>query len=153
MKRKTFLVIAFLMLAAALAYILSMYVLPKFTSGRVGPGLVLAGAMLLYFVIAYVIVFAGAIKTNISEKRPWPLGRCYGLILWGLLTIHLDAFIPAFGVTWQGRYQTACVVIDLFFLARILIAQSRRETGWQWQVYAMLYVWLPVLTRAVLVRA
>ena len=136
--RKIFLGIVYTVLIAVfIAGVYAYYALPiSWIAFIVGP---------LYFGVGYAIVFAPS-----KNPQAWPYARCLGLFLWSLLTIHLDAFIPHFGERWPQRQVIVCIVVDAFFLVRMTVGRSRGEKGWQWQIYAMLYLWLPAITHAYL---
>ena len=138
MKRKTFLGITY---AALIGVVIcsgyAYHALPiSFIGFIIAP---------LYFGVGYAIILASS-----KSDSAWPYSRCYGLLLWSLVTIHLDAFIPHFGELWPQRQALVCIVVDAFFLIRMTIGRSRKETGWEWQIYAMIYLWLPAITQVYL---
>jgi hypothetical protein len=100
-------------------------------------GIVIYG---VYFAVAYSLVFVKAWAKTPPAENTWPPGRCYGLLLWTLLTILPS--VPLCGSHGVRVHVTMCIAVDILFLVRMIIGRMKKEKGWTWQTYAVIYVWL-----------
>lgn len=94
----------------------------------------------VYFAVTYSLVFVKGWAKIPPAEGTWPPARCYGLLLWTLLTILPS--IPLCGPEAVRIHLTLCVTIDILFLIRMIVGRIRNESGWIWQTYAVAYVWL-----------
>jgi len=94
----------------------------------------------VYFAVAYLLVFVKAWGKTPPTEDTWPPARCYGLLLWTLLTVLPS--IPLCGPAAVRVHITMCITVDILFLIRMIIGRMRNEDGWIWQTYAVTYVWL-----------
>ena len=95
----------------------------------------------VYFAVAYAIIFVKGWGKTPAADDTWPPARCYGLLLWTLLTVLSSP--PLSGVA--RAYVMMCVAVDILFLVRMIIGRIRNERGWTWQTYAVIYVWMELL--------
>ena len=92
-----------------------------------------------YFAVAYSLIFVKVWK-KLPAESTWPPARCYGLLLWTLLTI-----LPAYPLCGSGAvrvHMTMCIAVDILFLIRMIIGRMKNEAGWIWQTYAVAYIWM-----------
>jgi hypothetical protein len=98
----------------------------------------------VYFAVAYSLIFVKAWGKTPPVEDTWPPVRCYGLLVWTLLTV-LPSY-PLCGPQCVQVHMTMCIMVDILFLVRMVKGRMRNEAGWIWQTYAVVYVWLePVL--------
>ena len=97
-----------------------------------------------YFGLSYFIVF---FRFKIGTES-WPPIRCYSLFGLSLLTTHSP---PLLGSHVVRAYITVCIVIDILFLLRMIAGRIRKEKGWDWQIYAVAYIWLTPLLSSIAV--
>jgi hypothetical protein len=97
----------------------------------------------VYFSVAYSLVFIKAWGKIPPAESTWPPSRCYGLLLWTLITV-LPAF-PLCGPAAVRAHVTICIAVDILFLIRMIIGRMRNEAGWIWQTYAVAYIWMEFL--------
>lgn len=146
MKRSTFLVISFGLLTLFFAWQILDWVefLVRDPSSAIihnnWIGIIILGA---YFAVAYLLVFAKAWAKTPPAENTWPPARCYGLLLWTLLTILPT--VPLCGSHAVRVHVTMCIAVDILFLVRMIIGRIRNEDGWIWQTYAVVYIWMEVL--------
>jgi hypothetical protein len=94
----------------------------------------------VYFAVGYLLVFLRAWGKTPPAEDTWPPIRCYGLLLWTLLTVLPS--IPLCGYHAVRVHIVMCIVVDILFLVRMVIGRMRNEKGWIWQTYAVTYIWL-----------
>ena len=146
MKRRVFLFVSFGLLALFFAWQIIDYLvfLIKDPSDAVihnnWMGLIIFG---VYFAVTYSLIFVKTWGKTPPAKDTWPPIRCYGLLLWTLLTVLPS--VPLCGPQCVGVYMTLCLVVDILFLVRIVKGRIRNEEGWIWQTYAVAYVWLELI--------
>ena len=142
MKRRIFLFIAFGVLALFLTWLIADFVIflignPTSAIKHNNWGMLVP---IVYFAVGYLLVFLKAWNKTPPAEETWPPIRCYGLLLWTLLTI-LPA-IPLMGSHAARVHIAMCIVVDILFLVRMIIGRMRDEKGWIWQNYAVTYIWL-----------
>jgi len=146
LKRKGFLFISFGLLVLFFAYQIIGYLvfLIKDPSNAIihnnWMGLVIFS---VYFAVTYLLVFVKGWGKTPPAEETWPPARCYGLLLWMLLTV-LPSY-PLCGPQYVRVHMTVCIAVDILFLVRMIIGRIRNEKGWIWQTYAVAYVWLELL--------
>lgn len=152
-KRSIFLVISFGLLVLLFAWLILDYIifLIKDPSNAIAhnnwSGIVIYG---VYFAVAYSLVFVKTWGKTPLIKSVWPPVRCYGLFLWTILVI-LPAY-PLMGQKAVRIYVVTCIAIDILFLIRMIFGRMRNESGWVWQVYAVLYIWLEFILPDIAIR-
>jgi hypothetical protein len=143
LKRRTFLFISFGLLVLFFSWLVIDYLLflirdPE--NAVVHNNWIHIIIFAIYFAVAYLLIFLrGWCKTPPVEQT-WPPARCYGLLLWTLLTV-----LPAYPLC--GRHSARvhiafCIAVDILFLLRMIKGRIKNEKGWIWQQYAVAYVWL-----------
>jgi len=147
-QRRIFLILAYGLLAAFFAWQILVYVLlvvkdPSSAAIRdYCIDLIMFGA---YFAAGYCLVFLKGWSKIPPAEDTWPPVRCYGLLIWSLLTIHPS--IPLCGVQSVRLHLAICVIVDILFLIRIITGRMKNEKGWTWQIYGVAYIWLvPILS-------
>lgn len=103
-------------------------------------GIIILG---VYFAVAYLLIFVKAWGKTAPAEDTWPPVRCYGLLLWTLLTILPS--IPLCGSHAVRVHLVMCIAVDILFLLRMIIGRMRSEHGWIWQTYAVTYIWLELV--------
>ena len=94
----------------------------------------------VYFAVGYLLIFLKMWRKTPPSEETWPPIRCYGLLLWTLLTVLPS--VPLLGSRAVRIHVAMCIVVDILFLVRMIIGRMRNEKGWTWQTYAVVYVWL-----------
>ena len=97
----------------------------------------------IYFAVAYSMIFVKAWAKTRPAEQAWPSARCYGLLLWTLLTI-LPSY-PLIGQNAVRIHVVTCIVVGILFLVRMIIGKMRNESGWIWQIYAVTYICLELI--------
>jgi len=145
-KRKTFLAISFSLPALFFVWQITDWIvfLIKDPSNAIMHnnwiGIIIYG---VYFSVAYLLVFIKAWGKIPPAEGTWPPSRCYGLLLWTLLTV-----LPSYPLCGPGAVRahvTMCIAVDILFLIRMIIGRIKNETGWIWQTYAVTYIWMELL--------
>jgi len=93
----------------------------------------------VYFSVAYSLVFVKGWRKIPPSEGTWPPTRCYGLLLWTLLTVLPT--IPLCGPESVRVHIVLCITIDILFLVRMILGRVKNENGWIWQTYAVAYIW------------
>lgn len=146
MKRRTFLLISFGLLALFLAWRILDWVefLIRDPSNAIVHnnwiGIIIYS---VYFAVAYLLVFVKACGKTPPAEATWPPARCYGLLLWTLLTVLSSP--PLAGPQAVRVHVAMCITVDILFLIRMIIGRMRNENGWIWQTYAVIYIWIELL--------
>ncbi len=146
MKRRAFLVISFGLLGLFFAWQILDWVefLIRDPSSAIVHnnwiGIIVLG---VYFAAAYSLVFLKAWGKTPPAENTWPPARCYGLLLWTLLTILPS--VPLCGSHAVRVHVAMCITVDILFLVRMIIGRIRNERGWIWQTYAVVFIWMEVL--------
>ncbi|MGA2070486.1 MAG: hypothetical protein ABSG97_03980 [Sedimentisphaerales bacterium] len=151
-KRKIFLVLAYVPLVVVIFLLISEWILflirdPK--DALIHENWLQLIIIPLYFAVAYSLVFVKGWSRTWPAESSWPVLRCCGIILWNIATVH--ASVPLCGPMSVKVHLITCAVLDLLFLVRMLVGAKRKETGWGWQVYAVLYIWLTPISASILV--
>lgn len=97
----------------------------------------------VYFAVTYSLIFVKGFGKKPPAEGTWPPARCYGMLLWTLLTVL--PCIPLCGPYAVRVHMTMCIAVDILFLVRMIIGRMRNEKGWIWQAYAVAYVWLELV--------
>lgn len=143
MKRRTFLLISFGLVALFLAWRILAWVeflIENPSSAIMHNNWIGIIIYCIYFTVSYLLIFAKAWSKTPPAEATWPPARCYGLLLWTLLTVLSSP--PLSGPQAVRVHVTMCVAVDILFLIRMIIGRMRNENGWIWQTYAVTYVWL-----------
>ena len=147
MKRRVFLFIAFGALALFFTWLFADFVILLIKNPTVAIkhnnwlGIIFFS---VYFAVGYLLVFLKAWSKTPPAEDTWPPIRCYGLLLWTLLTVLPS--IPLCGSHAVRIHIVMCIAVDILFLVRMIIGRMRNEKGWIWQTYAVTYIWLePVI--------
>jgi len=143
LKRRTFLLISFGLLALFLVWRIVDWVefLIRDPSNAIVHnnwiGIIIYS---VYFAVTYSLVFVKAWGKTPPAEDTWPPARCYGLLLWTLLTVLPSP--PLSGPQAVRVHVTMCITVDILFLIRMIIGRISNENGWIWQTYAVTCVWL-----------
>ena len=146
MKRKVFLFIAFGLLALFLTWLIADFVIFLIRNPTSAIkhnnwlGIIMFG---VYIAVGYLLIFLKAWGKTPPAEETWPPIRCYGLLLWTLLTVLPS--IPLCGSHSVRVHIAMCIVVDILFLVRMIIGRIRNEKGWTWQTYAVVYIWLEIV--------